>query len=273
MALYVVLPFDPTIFLFDEGGWPRVALVIGTILIGLYLQDLYTDLFVKSRILLLQQLCLVVGSAFLVQGFLSYLDQELRVPIRVMIVGNLLSVLAIFGWRVFFSNGYLCPAGCQSRENKLLVGGSPLLEDIAGFSSRSIRRTRLHMISGYLDNAHELGTPLSGGKVLGPVQALGDIVSAIRPNRIVVGMSERRNQMPVGALLQLRFGGYVIEEAASAYERICGGRVCLKELPPLAGWIYSGELGPHRSDVLHQAILNKIIAGIAHRCSLPINCC
>ncbi len=263
LALYAVLPFDPNIFLFDEGGWPRVTLVIGTILIGLYLQDLYTDLYVKSRILLMQQLCLVVGSAFLVQGFLSYLNQDLRVPIRVMIVGNLFSVLAIFGWRVFFSTYAL---QVVNREKMLFVGGSPLLEDIASFVQQHPETGC--QISGYIDNSHELGTPLPGGKVLGPVQSLSDIVSAVRPNRIVVGMSERRNQMPVGPLLQLRFGGYIIEEAASAYERICG-RVCLKELRP-SQLIYSGELGPKRSDVLHQAIFNKIIAGIGIVVALPL---
>jgi hypothetical protein len=57
-------------------------------------------------------------------------------------------------------------------------------------------------------------------------------------------MFERRNRMPVADLLDLRFAGNVIEEAANTYERVCG-RVCLKEIRP-SQLIFSGELGPGR---------------------------
>ncbi len=263
IALYAVTPFDPTIFLFDEGGWLRIAIVIGTILIGLYLQDLYTDLFVKSRILLLQQLCLVVGGTFLLQGFVSYLDQELRVPIRVMITGSLISALGIFGWRVFFSTYAL---QVVNRERILLVGGSPLLEDIAIYAKEHPESGC--MVAGYVDDTREIGAVMPGGKILGRLQSLSEIVDVVRPGRVVVGMAERRNYMPVSTLLELRFSGYMIEEAASAYERLCG-RVCLKELRP-SQLIYSGELGPRRHDVVYQSVLNKVVASVGIVVSFPL---
>ncbi len=263
IAMYAVLPFDPSIFLFDEGGWGRIALVIGSILIGLYLQDLYTDLFVKSRIVLLQQLCLVVGGTFLLQGFVSYLDQDARVPIRVMVAGNLLAVIGVFTWRVFFSTYAL---QVVNRERLLLVGGSSLLEDIGSYAEEHPESGC--WVSGYVDDAHEPGKALPGGKVLGSLGALREIVKAIGPNRVIVGMSERRNRMPVAALLELRFSGYIIEEAGAAYERICG-RVCLKELRP-SQLIYSGELGPRRNDVLYQWVLNKVVAGVGIVVSMPL---
>ena len=66
-----------------------------------------------------------------------------------------------------------------------------------------------------------------------PWSSLREIVRTTQPHRIVVGMFERRNRMPVGELLELRFAGNVIEEAANTYERVCG-RVCLKEIRPVA---------------------------------------
>ena len=263
LAAYLVLPFDPGIFLIDEGGWMRLAIVIGTILIGLYLQDLYTDLFVKSRIVLLQQLCLVIGSTFLLQGFVSYINQDYRVPIRVMVVGNLVAVLGVFGWRVFYSRYAL---QVVSQENFLLVGGSPLLEDIG--THIQVHPESGCQVSGYVDDVHEAGALLAGGKVLGPVAALTDIVEAVRPTRVVVGMADRRNRTPLNVLLELRFSGYIIEEAATAYERICG-RVCLKELRP-SQLIYSGDLGPRRHDVLYQLALNKLAAAIGIVVSFPL---
>jgi sugar transferase (PEP-CTERM system associated) len=262
LACYTILPYDPSIFLFDEGGWIRISLVIFTILVGLYLHDLYTDLLVKSRIILLQQLCLIIGSAFLLQGFVSYLDADLRVPIRVMIAGNVLSVVGIFAWRIFFST-YALPV--VNRDKLLLVGGSPLLEDIGKYIEGHPESG--HLIAGYVDDSYELGAPRPGGKTLGPMSSLKEIVLAVRPNRIVVGMSERRGRVPVSTLLELRFDGNMIEEAASAYERICG-KVCLKELRP-SQLIYSGELGPRRNDVVYQTILNKLTAAVGIVVSFP----
>ena len=263
LACYIALPFDPSIFLFDEGGWVRISLVVASILIGLYFYDLYTDLFVKSRIVLLQQLCLIIGSAFLLQGFISYVDLNLRVPIRVMILGNLLSVAAIFGWRIFFSTYAI---QVVNRDSLLLVGGGQLLEDIATYISKN-PETGLR-IAGYLDDTAEAGTVRPGGTLLGPLAALEEVAAAIRPSRIVVGMQERRNKMPVNSLLELRFDGYIIEEAAAVYERI-SGRVQVKQLRP-SQLIYSGELGPRRSDLLYQAAFNKVIAVIGIIVSSPL---
>jgi len=263
LACYIVLPFDPSIFLFDEGGWVRITVVIVSILVGLYFHDLYTDLVVKSGIVLLQQLCLIIGSVFLLQGFISYLDVNLRVPIRVMILGNLLSVVGIFGWRVFFSSFAM---QVVNRDALLLVGGSPLLEDIAGYIDEHPESGFL--IAGYVDDSHEPGASLPGGKALGPLNMLEDVVTALQPSRIIVGMTERRNRVPVSSLLELRFSGHIIEEAASAYERICG-RVCLKELRP-SQLIYSGELGPRRSNIIYQSVLNQAVAVVGIVVSAPI---
>jgi sugar transferase (PEP-CTERM system associated) len=114
----------------------------------------------------------------------------------------------------------------------------------------------------------EAGTAMAGGKVLGPMASLREIVQATNPNRIVVGMTERRTRMPVSELLELRFAGHIIEEAASTYEKVCG-RVCLKELRP-SQLIYSGELGPRRSSMFYQTMINLILAAIGVVAAMPI---
>jgi len=263
LATYLVLTVDPVVYLLYDGGWMRIALVLLTILVGLHFHDLYSNIHVQSRVVLLQQLCLVIGIAFLLQGLISYVDPFMRVPIRVMVLGSFISVLAIFGWRIFYSRYAL---GVIGRDRLLLVGGSPLLEDIGEY-------IELHpetglAIAGYLDDSHEAGSLLPGGKALGPLAALRDIVTATRPNRIVVGMSERRNCVPVAELLELRFAGHIIEEAANTYERVCG-RVCLRELRP-SHLIYSGELGPRRQNVIFQTVANMVVAVVGVVVASPL---
>lgn len=263
LATYLALDVDPTGYLLYDGGAINIALVLLSIVIGLHFHDLYSEIFVESRIVLLQQLCLVIGVAFLMQGLISYFGPSLRMPIRVMVLGSSLALIAIFSWRSFFSAYAMQVVG---RDRLLLVGGSTMLEDIGRHIEQN-PATGL-VVTGYVDDAHEPGAQLPGGKMLGPLPALSDIVAATKPNRIVVGMFERRGRMPVAELLELRFAGHIIEEAATAYERVCG-RVCIRELRP-SQLIYSGELGPRRDILFYQTLTNRAAAAVGIVLSFPV---
>src|ERR1700739_3634316 len=69
VAVYLTLDVDPWVNLIPDGGWVSLMPVLLTILVGMHFNDLYSQFYVKSRIVLLQQLCMVMGAAFLVQGF------------------------------------------------------------------------------------------------------------------------------------------------------------------------------------------------------------
>jgi sugar transferase (PEP-CTERM system associated) len=263
LATYVVLEVDPTVFLIYDGGLVRIGVVLVSILLGIHFHDLYSKIHVRSRVVLAQQLCLVMGVAFLVQGLVSYLNVNLRVPIRVMIMGSVVAVIAIFTWRIFFSAYVLRVVG---QDRLLLVGGSPLLEEIGKHIDGHPEMGLL--VVGYVTDGEDAGKMQPGGKVLGPIGALREIIEATNPSRIVVGMRERRMRMPVAELLDLRFAGHIIEEAASAFENVCG-RVCLKELRP-SQLIYSGELGPRRASIVYQTAVNLIVAGVGLVLATPI---
>src|ERR1022692_1529636 len=176
LASYIVLPVDPGDYLLD-GGLESILLVVLTILVGLYLHDLYSDIYVKSRIILIQQLCLVMGMAFLMQGLISYLDHTenhiLRMPIRVMVLGSSMAMLAIFVWRNLFSSYVVHVVG---RDHLLLVGDSPVLVDIARYIASHPEKGMV--ITGYVGDFPDKGAQLSGGKVFGPVASLREIVEA-----------------------------------------------------------------------------------------------
>ncbi|MGD0872600.1 MAG: sugar transferase [Bryobacteraceae bacterium] len=263
LATYLTLDVDPQTYLLYDGGLVHLIPVLLTILIGMHFNDLYSRVHVHSRIVLLQQLCLVMGVAILTQGFLSYLSPSQRVPIHVMVVGSALAMAGLFLWRIAFSAFALQVMG---RDTLLLVGDSPLLVDIA-------RHIEEHpelalQVTGYVADGYETGTPLPGGKVLGPLSSLTEVAQAARPNRLVIGMSERRQRMPVAELLELRFAGHIIEEAATTFEHVCG-RVCIRELRP-SQLIYSGELGPRTHTLIVQTISNRLLSAIGLVVASPI---
>lgn len=263
LATYLTFDVDPQTYLIDEGGLAQLVPVVLTILIGMHFSDLYSRVHVQSRIVLLQQLCLVMGVAFLVQGFLSYLIPSQRVSIHVMVVGSTLAMASLFLWRIAFS---AFAHQVMGRDTLLLVGSSPVLEDIA-------RHIEEHPelaleVTGYVADGQETGAPLPGGKVLGPLSSLTEVVQATRPHRLVIGMSERRQRMPVVELLDLRFAGYIIEEAATTFEHVCG-RVCIRELRP-SQLIYSGELGPRTTTLLAQTKSNRLLSALALVVASPV---
>ena len=263
LATFLTLDVDPQTYLLYDGGLVHLIPVLLSILIGMHFCDLYSQVHVHSRIVLLQQLCLVMGGAFLTQGFLSYLSPTQRVPIHVMAVGSALAMAGLFLWRIAFS---VFARQMMGRDTLLLVGGSPLLEDIA-------RHIEEHpelalQVTGYVADGQETGTLLPGGKVLGPVSALTEVVQATHPNRLVIGMSERRQRMPVAELLDLRFAGHIIEEASTTFESVCG-RVCIRELRP-SQLIYSGELGPRMQTLIVQTISNRLLSAIGVVVASPI---
>jgi sugar transferase (PEP-CTERM system associated) len=251
-------------FLNKESGMTAIIIVVVSILIGLYLQDLYSEIHIRSGIVFLQKFCLVIGIACILQGMLSYLSRNGKLsipvmPVRIMAYGSFLAMGSVLVWR----SSVLRMVG---RESVLLVGGSPVLIDIASYI---VEHPETGMaITGYVDDVHQPDAALPGGKMLGQISSLREVVNATKPGRVVVGMFERRNRAPMGELLELRFGGHIIEEASVAYERICS-RVCTKELRP-SQLIFTGELGPRRLTLLYQNLINRVVAVIGIIVSLPI---
>jgi sugar transferase (PEP-CTERM system associated) len=172
-------------------------------------------------------------------------------------------MFAIFAWRILYSRYLLGVVGAQ---RILLVGGNPVIEAIA---EHIAEHPELGMaIIGYVDDGVELGTERPGGKVLGSLASLREIATELAPDRIVVGMTERRRCMPVADLLELRFSGIFIDEASTTYESVCM-RISTLELRP-SQLVFSGELGPRPGILLLQATYNLLLALIGTILFAPI---
>jgi sugar transferase (PEP-CTERM system associated) len=254
---------DPYEYLNVGSGPINVGVVVLTIVVGLYLQDLYSDVYIKSHLELIQQLCFILGAAFLVQGGISYLDRTLRMPLHVMIPGSAMTLVGLYGWRVLYSRYALEKVG---GDRLLLVGSSAALHEVAAHIRHHPEKGI--KVIGVLTDEPDRMADLHGIKFLGRIDALREVVAATRPSRIVVGMLERRSRMPVGELLDLRYSGHLIEEAPTTYERVCG-RVCTKELRP-SQLIYSGEFGPRRRTMMYQNLINLALAVVGLVIALPI---
>lgn len=251
------------IYLFDEGGLARSAFVVFCITLSFHYHDLYSNLRIRWRSLLLQQVCVSIGAAFLVQAVLVYVYPSVILPRGLMFIGSALALFALLAWRIAYSR-LIRGFGVQ---RLVFLGNSDAVVQI-------VRRLNAHpewglSPLGYLsDEAPPEGSGGEGFRRLGAIGQLEEVVARHKPDRLVVGMTERRRRMPVDALLALRFSGVRVEEAAALYEMALG-RICLSSLRP-SSLIFAGELGPRRGRLRVQALYSTFIAVVAFVLAIPV---
>lgn len=263
LATFFVLDSDPSTYLLDEGGWARISLVVVCLMVGIYFHDLYTQFRIKSRILLLQQVCLVVGITFLTQALLGYLKLPGWIlPRWPMILGSALVLVFLPTWRIFYASIVMSALGS---DRVLFLGASSLVKEISEYIAENPEFGLSSL--GYLDDCQNPSAALAIPR-MGCISDLSKAVQELKPDRIVVGMAERRGRLPVNELLDLRFAGIRIEDALTTYETTFG-RVCVRELRP-SQLIFSAELGPQPSRVFWQSIYSFVIALFATILTLPI---
>jgi len=239
---YLLLDVDPTDYFSDWRGWLCLFVVWLSILLGIHFQNLYTQIRARSRLLLLQQLLVVAGVAFLLQAVISAVLPDLQIPLRVMLFGSVLSLAGILAGRLLFA-AYVLPL--VAGERWLLIGNSPLLDDIAG----------------HLDRTPQAGIQVAaslGADAAEETASLEDRIRTLRPTRIVVGFESGPSSRLAHELLELRFAGEAIEDAAEIYEKICN-RQGLSGLNA-ARLLYSKEFEPGTRALFFQSVGNRLVA-------------
>ena len=254
LAAYWAGGTDPSVFLWYDNGLLQIALVVAALLTGLQLNKLYSQVGVRSKILLVQQLCLTLGVTFLFESLLSYLRfSDLVLPPLIMVAGSGLTLVTLLFWRMFYSAVLRKGMGVK---RVLFYGTNTAVVE----ASRSLAAHPELGFStvGYIDDVRPAGTPLNGAQVLGSTADLERVVAELLPDRIVVGVAERRSGLPFRKLLDLQFRGIEIQQMGELYELSCE-RVCVAELLP-SQLIFSGELGARRGAIALQAIYSNILA-------------
>jgi len=252
LAAFLTLDADPQVFFRYDGGWLRIAIVTLTIMAGLYFQDLYTNIRIHSKILLIQQAGICLGAAFLFQALLVYLGrQDWFVSTATMIAGSAIGFALLPIWRVLYARMVCNTAGS---ERVLLLGSSRSIQEVCAHWAEHPENgfAAIGCIDDSTGDSLVPGVPL-----LGEIADIGSIAERERPARIVVGIPERRNRLPVDQLLDLRLSGIQVEEVAATYEStFC--RISTRELRP-AQLIFTG-LGPNPKSVLFQSLYSFAIA-------------
>ncbi len=248
LALNVLL--DPWFYLRYEHGWLQLAVVVGLIQIGLYLMDLYDDLRLQSRVMLIHKLCLLLGVSFLVQALIGYSKTTmLQLPEWTMVYGSCLVLVGIPLWRsVFFS----VIRKALPANRVLFIGMSPSAQETAEYLSE--RPDVGFTVTGYLDTCEVR----NGIPYLGPPDKLSEVLKRESPNTVVVDRNREDGEWFSGhTMLGLRAANVKVEETAQLYEMVFG-RVSLRDLRP-SQVLFSEGAGARRMKLQMQTFYSFVL--------------
>lgn len=260
LAAYIDFGSESEQFLFDNNGLSRIAVVVFAFGFGMYLADLYANLRVRSRAWLIQTVIGVLGSSLIVEGLVGYSVRDWALPKRIVIIGSLVTVIAVSIWRILFSRFAI---ESLSYQTVLFVGSSALASDI-GTRLRHCPEFGIKVL-GYVADEPLTDTSI---KWLGRLADVYDVVAGCKPDRVVLAMAERRARLPIDALMKVRLSGVFVEDIAHLYEFVFG-RVCVNEIRP-SYLILSTSIGPRPWIVRVQSVYSSLIAAVALLFSAPI---
>ena len=232
--LSYALGVDPYADLVLEGNYWKILFVTTCIVLGLYFQDLYGEFRITSRVVLVQQVCMAVGCALLAMAFLGYLNSELLLPRWLVILGSLAVITVLPIWRIIYWRYVIL---VLHSERVLLLGNADILSEI---TMHILEYPQIgYSVVGYLCEEDPVEFPVP---CLGPISDLGKSARASSRRGSWLGWPNGATGPPVQELLEIRFEGTIIEDAADTYE-MATRRVCSRKIQPSAVDFYV-ELGP-----------------------------
>jgi exopolysaccharide biosynthesis polyprenyl glycosylphosphotransferase len=250
---------DMSFYMLYQGGWIQMAFAVGMIQAGLYFQDWY-DGSRPSRMLMLQQMSLVLGLAFLLQALLGYGQWELlQLPQWTMVYGSFFALVLLPAWHFSFDGVVRRAIPAQKL---LFVGLSPVAREI-------VRRLRDRpefglAAAGYL--APQPEPDFDAAPYLGCYHELPEAVAKYAPQRVVVGL-EPGNQL-THTLLDLRLSGVAIQPESALYETVFG-RVATRNLRP-SDLLFSADFQPNSFNMALQSVYSVALGAAGLVLALPL---
>jgi exopolysaccharide biosynthesis polyprenyl glycosylphosphotransferase len=104
--------------------------------------------------------------------------------------------------------------------------------------------------------------------VLGPLERLDKIIDDVKPDRLIVALTERRGRMPLGQLLECGARGILVEDGLRTYEYFTG-KLPIESLTP-SFLIFSGAFRKSRLQMGLRRVSSFLLAAVGLLLSAPL---
>src|SRR5579863_9138451 len=222
LGVWAAVSFDISSLRFDLLLSPilfsKAFLITGVCQVCLYFNDLYNLKSIRSQLELLVRLLKALSMASFTLALVYFFIPEARFGAGIVETSVFAIILIILLWRVTIE---WLSRSWGGEERILLIGSGPiahaLLRQIRGRADLPL--TVVGMVS---ENGDEQATNFPGVPRLGGLANLTTILREVKPDRVVVALRERRDQLPADTLLAALVRGTQVEDAASLSEKLTG---------------------------------------------------
>lgn len=176
----------------------------------------------------------------------------------------MLLILTMLSWRIMFAN----LLGVNVPDQNILVIGSGEFAKKIGVDIYTRKERGLHLI-GFIDHDPlNLGKPMVNPGVIGVYDDIKNIVERDNISKIIVAPEDRRIQLPMDDLLDLKLKGISVEEGETFKERLLG-KIPIQQLKP--SWmVFSDGFKPSRFKEVVKRISDLLLSVILLVIALPI---
>jgi sugar transferase (PEP-CTERM system associated) len=223
-SLQVHLPGERNAGYINIWGGVIVSLVCQ---LAFYCADLYDLRVVRSMLQVLGRMLSALGAVCLLLAFVVYIYPPLQMRPGFVETSFLAIICGILTWRVLLERG---ASSMNAGERILLVGSGDAIEHLA----REIHARSdlpIHLVGSVAETSSGPQRAVSHVPCVGMLSDLGELIERYQPDRVVIGLKERRQHFPVDALLKYRLRGLVVEEASTLFQKVTG-RIPIENLRP-----------------------------------------
>ncbi|MFZ0295303.1 MAG: TIGR03013 family XrtA/PEP-CTERM system glycosyltransferase [Candidatus Sulfotelmatobacter sp.] len=248
---------DSWLLLNVEGGYIKILVVTGAVLLLSHWLDLYDSSSVSKSWEQSLRILLVLGCVALALSAVGFLFPAFLPGNGSALFGIIILTCTLFCWRGAY--GWMVKQPFLRERVYVLGTGERAQRLVKGLRERSTMGIEVVGWTGDVEG--ELTRDSAASHLVGVAQGS-------RVHRVIVAMPDRRGTLPVEELLDLRLGGVKVEEATSWLEKM-SGKIEVDQLLP--SWLIFAE-GFRFSTFfrLVRRLLNFSVALIALIFSLPL---
>ena len=256
--------YSSRIFLAEQ-GWLKILVMTVVVLVSLYLCDLYEFNRIRDRVIMWVGIVQAFGLASITLAIIFYTLPHVFVGRGVFAI-DLVSMLGVV---TLLRASRSWASGQRGMAERVLILGAG--RGAASLAQEVLRRPNTgYEIVGFLgDYCEAAELRPEGARLYGQGDDLEEIVRRQRVNRVVVALDDRRGQLPLDQLLNLRLRDLVaVEESSSFSERITG-KIRINTLRP-ACLVFSNVPRRIRAYRRIRRLADVVLASAGLIVSLPI---
>jgi len=203
-----------------------LGIVACVCIVCLYYYDLYDSMLLVGTLEARARLIQVIGTTCVILSLICYVSPGLRTNVALFIPGVLFMGLCIAGWRELFS---FVNRSAGLSQRVILLGDGPLAVSI---TTEIQRRPELGLrLVGFVAPQSDESLGLTGLRRIGGMDDLTKVTRRENIERIIVAIADRRGQLSVDELLELKTRGTIVEDGVTFYEAVAG-KIDLDSLVP-----------------------------------------